>query len=115
MDQASEGKIYIGNGKKIEGRFGTFRKVSLCLTKIPQEHIYEYEGKTYISVIVNDKQQKDQYGNDVSMTIDTWKPEPREGQPQERKEIKATELNEYNQDNPDQSGGEGVDIDSIPF
>ena len=68
-------KIYVGSGKKISGQYGEFRKVSLCLNNIPEEHVYEYNGKKYISLLVNDKKEKDQFGKDISVTVDTWKPE----------------------------------------
>lgn len=71
-------KIYIGNGKTIEGQYGTFRSSSICLTDIPKEHIFEYNGKKYIKVIINDKKEVDQYGKNVSIQVDTWKPEKKE-------------------------------------
>ena len=64
--------VYIGNGKKQKDNW---RKSSLCLTDIPQEHIFEYNGKKYIKVNINDKEAPDQYGKDVSISVDTWKPE----------------------------------------
>jgi hypothetical protein len=67
--------VYIGNGKKQKDNW---RKSSLCLTDIPQEHIFEYNGKKYIKVNINDKDTPDQYGKDVSISVDTWKPEQQE-------------------------------------
>ena len=64
--------IYIGNGKKQKDNW---RKSSLCLSDIPQEHIFEYNGKKYVKVNINDKDAPDQYGKDVSISVDTWKPE----------------------------------------
>lgn len=63
--------IYCGSGKKMKGNW---RKVALCLSKISKDHIFEYEGREYVKLNVNDKDEKDQYGKDVSVTIDTWKP-----------------------------------------
>ena len=66
-------KIYIGNGvKKNEGWLTS----SLCLTDIPKEHVFEYQGKKYVKVNINVKDEADQYGKDVSITVYTWKPEP---------------------------------------
>jgi hypothetical protein len=65
-------KIYIGNGvKKNEGWLTS----SLCLTDIPKEHVFEYQGKKYVKVNINVKDELDQYGKDVSVTVDTWKPD----------------------------------------
>ena len=71
--------IYIGNGKKQKVNW---RKSSLCLSDIPKEHVFEYNGKKYVKVNISDKDQPDQYGKDVSITVDTWKPEPKQEQSQ---------------------------------
>ena len=71
-----EKTIYLGNGKKMnEG----WRKSSLCLTDIPQEHIFEYNGKKYVKLNINDKEE-DQYGKSLSISLDTFKPEQKEPQ-----------------------------------
>jgi len=68
----SEKAIYIGNGKKQKDNWF---KSSICLTDIPQEHVFEFNGKKYVKVNVNVKDAPDQYGKDVSITVDTWKPD----------------------------------------
>ena len=35
----------------------------------------EINGKKYIKVNINLKDEADQYGKDVSITVDTWKPD----------------------------------------
>ena len=72
MSETKEKAIYIGNGKKMKDNW---MKSSLCLTDIPQEHIFEYNGKKYIKVNINLKDEADQWGKDVSITVDTFKPE----------------------------------------
>lgn len=67
--------IYTGSGKKMKDNW---RKVALCLSKIPKEHIFEYEGKKYVKLNINDKEEKDQFGKDVSVSVDTWKPDAQE-------------------------------------
>ena len=64
--------IYIGNGKKQKDNW---LKSSLCISDIPKEHTFEYNGKTYVKVNINLKDEVDQYGKDVSITVDTWKPD----------------------------------------
>lgn len=71
----SSEKIYCGSGKKVEGQYGTFRNISVCLNDIPKEFINEYNGKKYVSIVVNDRKEADQYGKDVSLTVNTYKPE----------------------------------------
>ena len=82
MDQKT---IYIGNGKKQKDNW---LKSSLCISDIPKEHTFEYNGKTYVKVNINVKDQVDQYGKDVSITVDTWKPDsqPIEGISKEEKD-----------------------------
>lgn len=69
-------KIYAGNGKKQSGKFGDFTKISICLTDLPKEHIRESNGKKYINLIVSDRKEADKNGNTLSVTVDTWKPDP---------------------------------------
>lgn len=70
--------IYCGNGRIISSQNGLFRSVSICLDDIPEEFITKSEknGKRYVSININDKEQKDQYGKDVSVSVDQWKPDP---------------------------------------
>lgn len=67
--------IYAGNGKKVQSQYGEFRAVTINLSDLPKEHIFEYNGKKYIKLNVNDKKEADQYGKDVSVSVNTWQPE----------------------------------------
>jgi len=67
--------IYAGNGKKVQSQYGEFRAVTINLSDLPKEHIFEYNGKKYIKLNVNDKKDVDQYGKDVSVSVNTWQPE----------------------------------------
>jgi len=67
----AEDRVYIGNGVK---KNDAWLKSSFCLSDIPKEHMFEYKGKKYIKVDINIKDEVDQYGKDVSITVDTWKP-----------------------------------------
>lgn len=70
-----EKKIFVGSGKK---KFDNLRAVTLCLNDIPEEHTFEYNGKKYIRLNVNDKKEADQYGKDIAVSVDTWQPEKKE-------------------------------------
>ncbi len=70
----SEPKIYIGKGKA--SKFGI--KLSICLSDIPKEHVNEYQGKKYLNVEVTEMKQPDKFGKTHTVTVDTWKPEPKE-------------------------------------
>tara|TARA_R110000751_G_scaffold109320_3_gene206366 strand:- start:2045 stop:2329 length:285 start_codon:yes stop_codon:yes gene_type:complete len=69
-------KIYVGNGtSKFDGNMIS---CSICLTDLPQEHMFEYNGKKYIKVNVSAKKDgEDQYGKTHYVAIDTFKPEPK--------------------------------------
>ena len=64
--------IYIGNGVR---KGDTWLTSSLCLSDIPAEHMLEFNEKKYIKVNINIKDEVDQYGKDVSISVDTWKPD----------------------------------------
>jgi hypothetical protein len=71
--------IYVGSGKTHQGKYGEFFKVSICLSDLPKEFITEAKnGKKYINLSINRKKDPDQYGKDLSVQVDTWKPEPKQ-------------------------------------
>lgn len=53
------------------------RVVSVCLTDIPKDRIKKSEknGKYYVSLLVSDRQQPDNYGNDLSVSVSLDKEE----------------------------------------
>lgn len=72
----SEQKIYCGSGQtKNDG----WLKVNICLSDLPKEFITTAKnGKKYINLNINKKKEADQYGKDLSVQVDTWKPEPKQ-------------------------------------
>lgn len=68
---SNESKIYVGSGKK---KFDNLRSVSICLSDL-NEHVFEYNGKKYVKLNIQDKKEADQYGKDIAVSIDTWQPE----------------------------------------
>jgi hypothetical protein len=74
--------IYCGSGKTKQGKFGEFFSVSICLSDLPKEHITTAKnGKKYINLNINRKKEPDQYGKDLSIAVDTWKPDPTKAAP----------------------------------
>ena len=67
----SEKTIYCGSGKKQNDKWF---KVTINPDKL-KEHIQEYEGHRFIKLNINIKDEADQYGKDVSISVDEWKPE----------------------------------------
>ena len=67
--------IYAGSGKTVSGQYGEFFKVTICLSDLPKEHLFEYNGKKYVKLDISKKKETDQYGKNVKVQVDTWKPE----------------------------------------
>ena len=66
-----QNKIYCGSGKR---KAENWISASINLDKI-KDHIQEYNGSKFVKININIKAQPDQYGKDVAISIDTWKPE----------------------------------------
>lgn len=71
MSEVKEKAIYCGSGKK---QNDTWIKASINVEKF-KDHIQEYKGTKFLKLNINIKDEADQYGKDVSISIDTWKPE----------------------------------------
>lgn len=67
-----EETIYCGSGKVMNPKW---LKVTINPRKLAG-YIQEYNGNNFIKLNINLKDEPDQYGKDVSISIDTWKPEP---------------------------------------
>lgn len=65
--------IFIGSGKELFE--GTLINISICLTDLPKEWIFDYKEKKYIKLKVQKKREPDQFGKTHSVSIDTYKPE----------------------------------------
>ena len=62
---------YCGSGKK---QNPTWIKATINVDKI-KDFISEYEGNKFVKLNINIKDQADQYGKDVSISIDEFVPE----------------------------------------
>lgn len=69
-----EKKIYCGSGKK---QNDTWMKATINMDKI-QEHIEEFKGTKFVRININIKEEADQFGKDVSITVDKWQPKKKE-------------------------------------
>lgn len=67
-------KVYVGSGKIINGQYGAFRNITVKLDDL-KPYIYKYNGKNLINLTVNDKRETDQFGKNVSVTINDFKPD----------------------------------------
>lgn len=63
-------KIYAGSGKK---KSDTWFSISINMDKI-QDYIQEYNGTKFVKLNVNVNKEPDQYGKDVSVSVDTYEP-----------------------------------------
>ena len=70
----AEKAIYCGSGKKQNDQW---LKCTINPDKL-MEYIQTYEGNKFVKLNINIKEQPDRYGKDVSITIDTWKPDTKD-------------------------------------
>jgi len=61
--------IYCGSGKKQNNEWIT---ASINMDKI-EDHIQEYNGTRFVRININIKDEADQYGKDVSISINEYK------------------------------------------
>lgn len=66
-----EKTIYCGSGKVMNEKW---LKVTINPTKIA-DYIQEYNGNKFIKLNINIKDEPNHYGKDVSISVDTWKPD----------------------------------------
>ena len=74
-----EETIYCGSGKVMSDNW---LKVTINPAKIAK-YIEEYNGNKFVKLNINIKQEADQYGKNVSISVDTWKPEKKQSKVQE--------------------------------
>ena len=63
-------KIYVWNWKVRTSTYGEFYTLSLKLSEL-ENYVNE---KWYVSIVVNKRKQPDNYGNDLAVTINDYKP-----------------------------------------
>ena len=73
-------KIWCGRAKEIEGKFGIFYSLNICLDDIPQEHTFTSRGgKRYARVNMSLLRQRDDDGNTHTLSVNTFMPAQSEG------------------------------------
>lgn len=63
--------IYCGSGVK---RSADWITATVQLNKC-SEYFTEYEGKSYLRLNINIRTEPDQYGKDVALSVNTYKPD----------------------------------------
>lgn len=63
--------IYCGSGKKMNDGW---LKVTINPSKL-KDYIDTFNGNEFVKLNINVKDEPDQYGKDVSISVDTWKPD----------------------------------------
>ena len=71
--------IYCGSGKVMSDNW---LKVTINPAKIAK-YIEEYNGNKFVKLNINIKKEADQYGKNVSISVDTWKPEKKQTEVEE--------------------------------
>ena len=73
MDEKKK-KIYAGTGRKVNG---FIRGISVCLDDIQNYATKSKNGKFYVSLDVIDLKEPNQWGKDVEVVVNQWKPDGR--------------------------------------
>ena len=71
---AEEKKVFAGMGRRVND---WKRGISICLDDIQNFAEKAKNGKFYVRLNVIDLKQANQWGKDVSVEVDTWKPDGR--------------------------------------
>ena len=67
-------KNYVGNGV-INEQYGLIN-FSVCLSDIPTDDVFEYNGKKYVKLTVGSKKESpDQYGKTHSVWVNDYRPD----------------------------------------
>ena len=69
-----EKTIYVGSGKKMNDGW---LKATKNPTKL-KDYIEEFNGNKFIRLNINVKDEVDQYGKNVAVSVDTWTPEEKQ-------------------------------------
>jgi hypothetical protein len=69
-----EKKVFAGTGKIVTS---WKRGISVCLDDVQNYATKSKNGKFYVRLNVIDLKQANQWGKDVSVEVDTWKPDGR--------------------------------------
>ena len=74
---------YCGSGKRQNEKW---IKATVNVAKI-KDHIEDFNGNKFVRLNINIKDEKDQYGKDVSISIDEWQPEEQTQAPTEEDDL----------------------------
>ena len=69
-------KIYCGKAKEVQGQYGTYYRLNLCISDIPAEHITTSgNGKQYANLDLSMMRARDDKGNTHTLSVNTRKPD----------------------------------------
>ena len=70
-------KIYCGNGRVIKTQYGELMKLSFTAEDL--QKMQENLSNGWINVVVKERRTPSEKGTTHYLEVDTWKPEPRDG------------------------------------
>lgn len=106
-------KIYIGSGKTFQTQYGEMVGINICLNDL-EEWVKENNipkaknGKIYVSLNIINRQKEDDFGNNKSVTINTYIVDKRKAE-EEKKEQEFNKSIEKPTDNTEDIS------DDVPF
>lgn len=110
---AENQRQFVGSGKKV-GNYDLVN-IALCVTDIPKDKIYEYNGKKYLNLTLGGKKNgKDEYGRTHSLWINDFKPDKTKARTTEKQDQKFDR--DFDREAEAQAiDTEGMNPDDIPF
>jgi len=104
-----EKRIYVANGKRV-GQYDLVN-FALCLSKLPKELIYEYQGKKYINLTIGANKEISKYGKTHAIWVNEFKPEEKqEAQPTHENKPEPGTIEDL-----ERPGTDLDDINNLPF
>jgi hypothetical protein len=90
----NEKTTYVGSGKK---QSDSWLKVTVNVDKI-KDYVEEYKGHKFVRLNINLKDQLDQFGKDVSISIDKFEPQQQDSAPAQKRPGHQDEAQDEAQD-----------------
>ena len=88
VNRLKDEKGYCGSGKK---QNETWLKATINIDKI-KDHIEEFKGHKFVRLNINIKDEADEYGKNVSLSVDKWQPEEQPVKQEQPKEESDDDL-----------------------
>ena len=109
----SEQKVYVGNGKEVDTKFGKLLKLSFSRADLVvlTNHLNE---KGYVNINCNERKSVSEWGHTHSMQIDDWQPNQNgQQQGQQPQQNNQGQQSSYNPNYDNANNGLGPKVEHV--